>query len=365
MAAPTSAACLKRRREADEAEDEEEKAAYEARLRTYNPAAPKVASFLNGPPLASEPGASRRVLPQDYRAPRLSATNSTGSEAAPTSIDTDRQRPSESLTSPPVELRGPFDHMNLAGEPSSADAPRSTPWFPTRVRPFDYLSAEGSSEDTGPVQQPTYQQTMNASGGLPSFSTFSSNTPLSGPAFPSLDVSDNLLRSSSHSVGEGSSFPASASSLFSPYQQMDWENSSLSHRSQLEPRHPHVYVTFGAGVLQKEIDLYTADNPVEAKESTNGTAGLIPYHVPTYVHSYATAPRHVRLLGVSRAAHPTGSAIMVLGGFGFLSRLRGLSIDNLVEAEMVLADGSITIVNEDEHPGAFETVASGVSNTIS
>ena len=45
---------------------------------------------------------------------------------------------------------------------------------------------------------------------------------------------------------------------------------------------------------------------------------------------------------------------MILGGFGFLSRLHGLSIDNLVEAEVVLADGSIVIVNEDENPGAFE-----------
>jgi hypothetical protein len=44
---------------------------------------------------------------------------------------------------------------------------------------------------------------------------------------------------------------------------------------------------------------------------------------------------------------------MMLGGFGFLSRLHGLSIDALVEAEMVLADGSIVIVNETEHPGAL------------
>lgn len=42
---------------------------------------------------------------------------------------------------------------------------------------------------------------------------------------------------------------------------------------------------------------------------------------------------------------------MLLGGFGFLSRLHGLSIDNLVEAEVVLADGSIVIVNDKEHPG--------------
>ena len=62
------------------------------------------------------------------------------------------------------------------------------------------------------------------------------------------------------------------------------------------------------------------------------------------------------LLVVPRAAHPTGSAIMMLGGFGFLSRLHGLSVDNLIEVEMVLADGSIVIVNENEHPGAFEVV---------
>ena len=42
---------------------------------------------------------------------------------------------------------------------------------------------------------------------------------------------------------------------------------------------------------------------------------------------------------------------MLLGGFGFLGRLHGLSIDNVVEMEMVLWDGRIVIVNEKEHPG--------------
>lgn len=42
---------------------------------------------------------------------------------------------------------------------------------------------------------------------------------------------------------------------------------------------------------------------------------------------------------------------MIQGGFGFLSRLHGLSVDILVEAEMVLADGRIVIVNEQSHPG--------------
>lgn len=51
------------------------------------------------------------------------------------------------------------------------------------------------------------------------------------------------------------------------------------------------------------------------------------------------------------AAHPVGSGVMLLGGFGFQTRLRGFSVDNLVEVEMVLADGRIVIVNENENPG--------------
>ena len=47
---------------------------------------------------------------------------------------------------------------------------------------------------------------------------------------------------------------------------------------------------------------------------------------------------------------------MLLSGFGFLSRLHGLSADNLVEAEMVLADGQIVVVNEEDDPGECATV---------
>jgi len=282
--------------------DDEEKAAYEARLKTYDPAAPRVSSFLSGPPLAPEPGVSRRLPPQDYRAPRLDASNSTGSEVAPISADVHLQRIDETNpattpprtngdpdsavgnretpASPPIDMRGPFDHMNLDGEPNSRDTPRSTPWFPGRVRPFDYLTNANSSQDTGPVQQPTYQQMMHSSRGFTSFPTFASNTPFPGLTFPSLDIPLSLPHSSLHSAGESSLFSTSASSLVSPHLS-DWENPPLDHRPPSEPRYPHVYVTFGAGVLQKEIDMHTADNPVEAKESANGTVDLIPYHVPT------------------------------------------------------------------------------------
>lgn len=278
-------------------------------MKTYNPAAPGVSSFLSGPPFTPEPGVSRREPPQDYRALLLGAVDSTGSEDPPIHIGGDRQgtdgvdstmvtasdslaeemrsrtgggNPSSSL----VNLRGPFDHMNLVEESTIADTPRSTPWFPSRVRPFDYLASSDPSRDTGPIQQPAYQQSSHSSRGLTSLPTFSSNAPFLGGTFPSLDIPP---QSSLHFAGEDGLSPTTASSLFGPQLPLDLEDPPLDHRTPSEPRYSHVYVTFGAGMLQKEIDMHTADNPVEAKESPDGTVRLIPYHVPTYVHPRVSA----------------------------------------------------------------------------
>ncbi|PFH52198.1 hypothetical protein AMATHDRAFT_46553 [Amanita thiersii Skay4041] len=119
------------------------------------------------------------------------------------------------------------------------------------------------------------------------------------------------------SFGEGPSDPLSDPTQFPLH-------------SSVEPIYPHAFVTFGTGMRQKEIDTFTAENKLEALY-TAGYGDGIPYHVPF-------------------AAHPTGSSIMLLGGFGFLGRLHGLSIDNLVEVEMVLADGRIVVVSENNHP---------------
>ncbi|KAH8980746.1 hypothetical protein EDB86DRAFT_2813435 [Lactarius hatsudake] len=106
-----------------------------------------------------------------------------------------------------------------------------------------------------------------------------------------------------------------------------------SHLTRPAPPHTHAYVSFGAGARQKDVDLFTAAHPLDG--------GVVPYHVPF-------------------SAHPVGASVMLLGGFGFLSRLHGLSVDNLVEAEVVLADGRIVIVNEKEHQGGLP-VPSAVS----
>lgn len=91
-------------------------------------------------------------------------------------------------------------------------------------------------------------------------------------------------------------------------------SSSSSASSPNQP--PYTLVTFDAGATAKEIDKITHDSPFG------------PYHVPF-------------------AAFPVGSAVMLSGGFGFLSRLHGLSMDNLTEVEMVLADGRIVWIGRE------------------
>ncbi len=50
------------------------------------------------------------------------------------------------------------------------------------------------------------------------------------------------------------------------------------------------------------------------------------------------------------------------GGVGYLSRKYGLTIDNLLEADMVLADGSLVTVNKDQHADLYWAIRGGGGN---
>jgi FAD/FMN-containing dehydrogenase len=59
----------------------------------------------------------------------------------------------------------------------------------------------------------------------------------------------------------------------------------------------------------------------------------------------------------------TGIAGLTLsGGHGYLSRKYGLTIDNLLEADIVLADGSFVTANRDKNADLFWALRGGGGN---
>src|SRR5258706_3895034 len=74
----------------------------------------------------------------------------------------------------------------------------------------------------------------------------------------------------------------------------------------------------------------------------------------TQVHGLATALGFVSLTGVA--------GLTVGGGFGYLSRRFGWTVDDLLEGEIVTADGIVRRASRDEDPDLFWAVRGGGGN---
>jgi FAD/FMN-containing dehydrogenase len=115
------------------------------------------------------------------------------------------------------------------------------------------------------------------------------------------------------------------------------------------------YGTVDGGLV---IDL-SRMNAVEV--DAGGGAAWVETGATAGAYTLATAERG-RATGLGDTGSVGIGGITLAGGIGFLARKTGLTIDNLLAAEVVTADGEVVQTSEDSEPDLFWAVRGGESN---
>ena len=113
--------------------------------------------------------------------------------------------------------------------------------------------------------------------------------------------------------------------------------------------------TVDGGLVVDLRDLRAVDVDVEARTAWVGagaTAGEVT----------AATAEHGLAVGFGDTGSVGVGGITLGGGVGYLSRSRGLTVDNLLAADVVLADGRVVRADADQHPDLFWALRGGGGN---
>jgi FAD/FMN-containing dehydrogenase len=110
------------------------------------------------------------------------------------------------------------------------------------------------------------------------------------------------------------------------------------------------------GGLMIDLSAMKAVQVDVARQLAHAEPGLLlqEYDAATQAHGLASPGGEISHTGLA--------GLTLGGGIGWLSRRHGLACDNLVEAEVVLADGAIVVANEREHAELFWALRGGGGN---